>query len=368
MTSAWAGERLRAARAIVGITGADLAAQSGFSQALISSIENGRRDLTDEVRLAVAAAIDFPEEFFLVAPSDVPLDSLRFRKYATASATATSRAKALFQEIFRVSSQLAEDVGYHHPNLPLATGNELAAGDIDDLAAQTREALQLDPEAPIPHVLRAMERAGISIAPIVLPGDDDDAMTAKPNRHFGLSYWGGPGDRGAVGFFPGSSGDRDRFTFAHELGHMVLHSKRRAADSEREANLFAGELLMPTDRAREALGHDLTLRDYAHLKATWGISISALVMRAKHVGAIDEDRASALFRQMSARGWRKQEPVKVASEQPALLAKLVDRQYPNVPVAQLTRRLALPAMLIRSMIPQIGAARRTDGNVLRFPG
>lgn len=52
---------------------------------------------------------------------------------------------------------------------------------------------------------------------------------------------------------------RDRFTLAHELGHLVLHAEHRLQrtaslmhvkafqDPEWQANAFAGELLMPLD-------------------------------------------------------------------------------------------------------------------------
>ena len=62
---------------------------------------------------------------------------------------------------------------------------------------------------------------------------------------------------------------RERFTVAHELGHWICHAherpdaaagllpasaRRRAADRtlEREANVFAAELLMPEQAVREA--------------------------------------------------------------------------------------------------------------------
>ncbi|WP_189042222.1 ImmA/IrrE family metallo-endopeptidase [Micromonospora sonchi] len=52
---------------------------------------------------------------------------------------------------------------------------------------------------------------------------------------------------------PGHQGDRDRFTLAHELGHLVLHTFRpwtTHGQAEEEANQFAMALMMPLDRAR----------------------------------------------------------------------------------------------------------------------
>jgi hypothetical protein len=54
----------------------------------------------------------------------------------------------------------------------------------------------------------------------------EEDETWSTTGHFGISYWGGVGATALIGTFPGSQGDRERFTLAHELGHMVLHSYR----------------------------------------------------------------------------------------------------------------------------------------------
>jgi Zn-dependent peptidase ImmA (M78 family) len=44
---------------------------------------------------------------------------------------------------------------------------------------------------------------------------------------------------------------RQRFTIAHELGHFVMHSSHGTDDeSERQADVFAGALLIPRDFLR----------------------------------------------------------------------------------------------------------------------
>lgn len=103
------------------------------------------------------------------------------------------------------------------------------------------------PDKPIPHLTRVLERAGVTIAPLLLTDDPEDPPAA--GGHFGVSYWGGLGAPALIGYFPGSQGDRERFTLAHEVGHLVLHTFRpRGADPEGEANRFAGALLVPRCR------------------------------------------------------------------------------------------------------------------------
>ncbi|MHB1787075.1 MAG: ImmA/IrrE family metallo-endopeptidase [Acidimicrobiales bacterium] len=152
-----------------------------------------------------------------------------------------------------------------------------------------------------------------------------------------------------IGYFEGGTGDRQRFTLAHELGHLVLHTRRRfVPDPEDEANRFAGAFLIPRDRAEEFVSTDVTLRDLAQLKATWGVSIQALIMRCSQLGLIDPARKASLFKQLSARGWRKTEPVKVHLEAPALLTKLIEDRFGEgmLGYRRAAEVLGLPAFLL----------------------
>jgi Zn-dependent peptidase ImmA (M78 family) len=220
------------------------------------------------------------------------------------------------------------------------------------LAAETRESLRLAPTAPIPHLTRALERAGIAVAPLVLP--DVEGEENVPVRHFGVSHWAGIGAAALVGYFPGQQGDRDRFTLAHEVGHLALHTFRprtQQAVAEDEANRFATALLVPVERATAMMSEALTLSDYARLKATWGVSIQALIMRAHTVGAIGDTRKNSLHVQLSAKGWRKQEPVAVGHEAPKLLWTLLSRRYGSRPYLPGSEDLAIHPTLLRSIAP-----------------
>lgn len=322
----YAGERIRAVRLLVGTSQADLAASLGVTQAQISQIESGRRTATIEFLDQVAAATSFPRAYFEAVPADLPPLTLRFRRKASALSSEVHRAEQLVVETYRVVWQLVRDRGrYIPPSLPLATGDDLIVDSIEALAMQTRENLGLDVSGPVRHVTRSLERGGIVVAPLAFAETDDEAETVG---HFGASCWPGPPDPAVIGYFEGGSGDRQRFTLAHELGHLVLHTRRRfVSDPEDEANRFAGAFLVPRERAEEFVSTDITLRDLAQLKATWGVSIQALIMRCGQLGLIDPARKTSLFKQLSARGWRKNEPVKVHLETPAMLAKLIEDRF-----------------------------------------
>ena len=95
---------------------------------------------------------------------------------------------------------------------------------------------------------------------------------------------------------PGSRAERQRFTVAHELGHFVLHRERTAnfhcasgtvatasetiAMLEREANVFATNLLMPGDLfAQSVRGAAIDLQFLSDLAARFQVSFEALCIR-----------------------------------------------------------------------------------------
>ncbi|MGH3795286.1 MAG: helix-turn-helix domain-containing protein [Pseudonocardiaceae bacterium] len=355
MSAPLAGERIRAIRQLVGISQVDLARAAHVSQPLISQIENGAREASREVLELIAEATATPLSFFYIVPPDIPLGTLRFRKMCGAKAGDTKRVKVLFDEAYRVLTDLLSEVNYPRPDLPVALA-EPSPQDIEKIATATREALQLSDDGPIRHITRACERAGVAVVPLTLPSVGDDEEEAV--GHFGVSCWLSKDEPAVIGYFSGGPGDRQRYTIAHELGHLVLHSKRRAVrDPEQEANYFAGALLVPEHRAREMFADDVTLGSLQQMKASWGVSIQALIMRGANLGLIDDKRKLSLFKQISSRGWRKNEPVTVHPEEPLLAWKLLTRKF-GAPLqySRAVDELGLGAVVLRSLIPKPSTA------------
>jgi Zn-dependent peptidase ImmA (M78 family)/DNA-binding XRE family transcriptional regulator len=345
------GERVRTLRELLGLTQVRLAEVAGISQSWLSDVETGTREIDLKGLAPIAEATGTPIKFFFVQSSAVPLDSLRFRKLASASKITTRRIHAFYGESYRVTEDLLSAGTYPPAPLPYASKEELDDEDIEDFARQTREALRLAPDKPIPHLTRSLERAGIAVAPIVLT-DFDTGELGTSGHHFGVSYWGGIGEIALIGYFPGEQGDRDRFTAAHELGHLVLHTFRpRSSEAEDEANRFAAALLVPKDRAETDISERLSLMGFARLKATWGVSMQALIMRGSALGLIGDVRKRSLFVQLSQQGWRKKEPVLVGQERPILLWTLLSRRFGERPYRMAADELAIHPVVLRSIAP-----------------
>jgi Zn-dependent peptidase ImmA (M78 family)/transcriptional regulator with XRE-family HTH domain len=344
-------ERISAARDLLGFTLTEMAEAIEVSQAYLSQIASGNKNFLETHALALASATGLPTTFFSMASVELANDSLRFRKNKTASSKITRQASALFRETYRVASDLAEitrlksrafdlvgkveDIGYWH---------------IEAAARASRTRMGLDDSQPILNLTRLIERMGIVVVPIILDPTGDESGVVAPG-HFGISHVR-TGEAAVIGYFPGAAPDRDRFTIAHELGHLVLHQDQQPATAEDEANYFAGALLFPEEAAREAVRPDATLSQLARVKATYGISIQALIMRAANLGILSAERKRSLFIQLSARGWRTNEPVEVAAEYPLLFRKMFDLVTADAnSVHSIEHRFGLPMSYLRSMAP-----------------
>ncbi len=138
-------------------------------------------------------------------------------------------------------------------------------------------------------------------------------------------------------------GDRQRFTTSHELGHLLLHASQeppgssgRAADIERQANRFASAFLVPAEPILDdlrAFGGRPTLTTLAKLKEKWGVAIKSLVIRFAQLGVIEPDQARSLYKQISARRWNKNEPVRVGNESAQWFALALKRASSQSPAA-----------------------------------
>jgi Zn-dependent peptidase ImmA (M78 family) len=216
--------------------------------------------------------------------------------------------------------------------LPAFSGDPNNGAEIDEFAAEVREAADVAPSHGVPNVTRAAERLGC----IVLP------MADELGKHLGMSMFvdGVPVIRvGRPSGGEGIPGDRQRFTTSHELGHVTIHGSTPPPDNaddaktiEKQAHRFAGAFLLPGDSFLadlDALGGRVTLATLSKLKTRWGVAIKSMVMRLQQLHRIDADQARSLYKQISSRGWNKHEPEEVGNERAVWLTQAFDRKFSN---------------------------------------
>ncbi len=99
-------------------------------------------------------------------------------------------------------------------------------------------------DEPVPNLVELLEERGVKI--FALPLDTVGGLAARARR-------AGLPPVPVVVVNAEDWGERQRFTIAHELGHIVLDVSR-GLDAERVAHRFAGAFLMPAEALRLEVG------------------------------------------------------------------------------------------------------------------
>lgn len=337
-----AGSRIRQAREFRGLTQTELARRCDVSQPLVAQLEASTKAASPHLLEVIAFQTGFPLPFFRRAEyGEFPLGSLIFRARKAMSAKERDQVHRYGEVLYEGVSQLADRVHFGPVLLPRLRGGDVSSP--AHAAEITRAALGLSPDKPITNLTTTLERAGVLV--LALPLHTKDATA--------YSLWAG--EQPVIVTFAGAPGDRLRMSLAHELGHLVMHQQLVGEEKQREkeAFLFAGELLVPEKAARDELIRPLTLSSLAPLKPRWGVALSALIMRASQLEIITERQQRYLFQQLSQRGWRTREPANLdlPVEKPRAIRKMIELLYGNPPdMRRLVLDVALPGDLLRHLV------------------
>lgn len=346
-----------------GLTQAELAQSVGVPPATLSRVLSGHMTLDDSQASALAMALRCSIDSLTVVPDDVVHTKPWLRAYADAPAKTVEQFVADTLLAFEAFSALK--LKLIPERLPVFTGDLSDEHAIDEFATTVRDAAEIT-SPHVPNVTRAAERLGC----VILPMDNE------LGKHLGMSLFvdGTPVIRVArpAAYIPG---DRQRFTLAHELGHLTLHQAYPPPDNadesrtiERHAHRFAGAFLLPAETFLEDLdnhGGRVTLATLSKMKTRWGVAVKAMVVRLQQLHRVDADQARSLYKQISARGWNKNEPVHVENETAVWLAKALARRFDGDVAEHAARRSGLDRERIAGWL---GWEPPADATILAFPG
>ena len=307
---------VRLARELRGLTQTATANRGGIPQGRLSRIETGQMRADDNDLLALSEALDLPMAFFLEAgaPAAAPL----FRKRAIRSARTLATIQARLNTAVLIAQRLLDaGVNVDHANAFPEPG-QFSPEEPVDAAEVLRRDWRL-PVGRVDNVTAVIEAA----AGLVLRVDFGSADASA-------AFIGMQGDEARLWFLVNTretAGDRIRLSLAHELGHAVLHRRLPSieeSETELQAFSFAAALLLPASEFDRAVPYDaMTLTDARRLKQAFGVSIQAIIRTAHERGRISRKRYTSLFKQLSARQWRTQEPDAVPVEMPKVWQDVV---------------------------------------------
>ena len=328
------GGRLKLARSAAGLSLRALEGRIGgrVTAQAIGKYERNESMPGSGVLIALARALGVSVEY-LTSDRDLALEAVEFRKKPIARKSEETFVQAkvidLLERYISIEQLLSlPSVEWDKPRgAPYPVVGDLS--EVEQAAISLRTHWDLG-RKPILSMVELLEECGVKVLALEL--SDIGGMTAYARR-------GGKNVDTVIVVNRRDSGERQRFTLTHELGHLVLAVDAKV-DSEKAAQRFAGAFLMPADTVRTEIGRRRTSIGWSelfNLKRVFGVSVQAIVYRCRDLGIISDAVYKRLFRDMSRLGWRNppyREPQRIEAERPSRFERLCSRALAEKVISQ----------------------------------
>lgn len=316
----------------LGITPDQLAAETGIAAATMEHVMAGKDGMTFNQLRKLAGHFGRGVLFFL---EDGPVDeaqvhSPQFRTLANQKPELSSNLKALIERVEKqreVYLSLREDLD--DADRPRFAPPVLPTDKLQESARIARQWLGLSEQNNFDSYRETLESRGVLV--FRSNGYAGKWQIAKNNPILGFSLY--DANCPVIVVKKQDWDTRQSFTLMHELGHLLLHKTSSIDDErdmeshrghEREANAFAGYLLVPdsflagindAERPDDVSQYDHWL---GHQRKAWGVSGEMILCRLLDVGRLPRSRYEA-YRKWTAesvievsdggnREWRHREP------------------------------------------------------------
>ena len=339
--------RLKDARIANGYTAKEVAKSISISPQALSLYELGKSTPPPEIFNKLVVKYGLPVSFYYKPGFDNSMDgTIYFRKFTAATKAKRNEAQ-IFSKWF-VHDIIAElnkmiklpAVDPLFDRIKTSVHIDLDNFDYETMAKIIRREWGLGNE-PLNDLMYEFEKRGIVICILDLDDDID-----------GFSYW----SAGRPFMFLNARNNffRLRMSMAHELCHLFFHGavediKHDLKKIENDAKNFAGAFLLP-DVTCQKYFNSISLQELQYLKPQLKISITGMLKRCEQLGFISEERTVSLNNQISAKRWRKVEPLDniFPPERPVLAKQSVELIINNniLSKPQLSNLFALPTDFI----------------------
>lgn len=301
------------ARESRGISQTELATRIDMSSGNLSRIENSEIGFTEEIIEQIANETRYPISFFGQHGEIFP-EHLIYRKREKVAQSLLTVINARVNVIRLHIQHLVKTLNIANPQLP---NYEVTETDTPQLIAnKVRRTWKVD-KGVIEDTVKLIEGKGIAITSFDFGTERVDSRCVLTESKYPIIFY----NRALLG-------DRQRFSIAYQLGHLVMHTAFKIAwdrDTAHEANLFAAEFLMPERDIRKDFEKGITLPLLAELKQKWKVSMISLLYRADDLGYLTPNQKRYLIQQFNEQKLRRREPLEldVPVEKPSLIRKWI---------------------------------------------
>jgi len=308
------GDRVRLLRLARGWTLQSLAAQMGglVTKQALSKYEKGRARPSVAVMNALASALGVKSVELWREPT-VNVSFVAYRRRCGLRKRDRDAVEALVERQLEMRVRLQELTQQTDGSgVPVQRFSGSSVEAAEAAAGELRNAWSLG-LGPVASVTSALEDHLVHVLEVDAP-EEFDGISAVARDHAGRTV------AASVVTRRGVSGERQRLSLAHELGHLVMRPCRADdAECERRAFRFGAAFLASAPAVKAAIGQRRTFIQPAELlmlKRRFGLSLQALLYRLRDLGVISDHYYREWCVQVSRQGWKRREPMELPPEQP----------------------------------------------------
>jgi Zn-dependent peptidase ImmA (M78 family)/DNA-binding XRE family transcriptional regulator len=298
--------RLRSARKMNGLTleGLSERLDNRVSKQALNKYEQDTMKPDPELLLPLCEALEVRPDYF-VRTRQVDIEHYNFRKLVKLQkreqAMAIEKTRDAVERYFELEDLLGVEQPFNRqiPGLDFVVRN---ADDAERAAVLVRQAFRLG-NGPLYNIVEMLEEQGIRVIELELD-EGFNGMSAMIDDRVPVIV---------LNSFFDNKLDRKRFTALHELAHLLLSFDPELEEKQQErlCDAFAGAMLLPGEQVRTMLGSHrsaLIWNELVLIKELYGISIRAILYRARKYDIITDYDLISKMAELSRFYGRKSEP------------------------------------------------------------
>ncbi len=277
-------KRLKSARVLASLSQDQLVEKMGniVSKNAISKYEKGKMMADSTVLLALSKALDVKPDYFF-RPFTVEIEKIEFRKKQKLSVKKINSIRQTVTDFVERYIEIEQFLNIASTFVnPLEDRTIFTIEDIDKAAIKIRKDWKLGLNA-LPNVIDLLEDNEIKVIEVDAPDEFD-----------GFSGWA-EGKIPIIVINKNYNSERKRLTALHELGHLILKLDKNLSyrEKERFCFQFAGAMLIPEPTFKSEIGNvrsHFSIPELVAIKENYGISLQAIMARAKDLNIINESQ------------------------------------------------------------------------------
>jgi Zn-dependent peptidase ImmA (M78 family)/transcriptional regulator with XRE-family HTH domain len=296
------GNRVKAARRMANLSMAELAEkmEKTVKKQSISKYEKGEMLPTSENLIILSRALNVPIDYFF-KNNIIQLGNIEFRKKARIGKkeylSIVEKVRDRIEKYLELERLVHIQSSFQNPLNHNVVNSKM---DIEKAVIELRKEWQLGLSSPIPRVIELLEKHRFKIIEVDVSSDFDGMSTIIQdipiivvNRNF--------------------NNIRKRFTALHEMAHLIFRfpGSLEPKGVERLCHFFAGAFLIPRQTFIEEFQDErsrISMLELVQIKYAYGLSIQAIMARAKDLNIITENRYRQFCIHFNKAGYRKKEP------------------------------------------------------------